>query len=266
MLVVFHLSVNQQFLIFLQSSGLIELYSEAATIDIFPGVGLISILATYIPRFIWVPLLVLSVILYGPATMGATYIYRNFTREEHAWTSDLFSRGVKNFRQGLFFGILDIVVICSLSIGILGGVSGGSGAIPYIAIILRTLSIFALVYYLFMRPYMYIMAVTFELSVFAIIKNAMIFVIAGFFRNIWAAIVNLIAFLICFMSIPLLSLITIPLFFYSFTGFASVFICYPIIKKYLIIPAMELEEKKKAGNSADTNKDENTDTDVDVNQ
>jgi hypothetical protein len=68
------------------------------------------------------------------------------------------------------------------------------------------------------------------------------------------------------MSIPLLSLITIPLFFYSFTGFASVFICYPIIKKYLIIPAMELEEKKKAGNSADTNKDENTDTDVDVNQ
>ena len=80
MLVVFHLSVNQQFLVFLESSGLIEQYSEAATIDIFPGVGFISVLATNIPQFIWIPLLVLSVFFYGPATMGATYIYRNFTR------------------------------------------------------------------------------------------------------------------------------------------------------------------------------------------
>lgn len=104
---------------------------------------------------------------------------------------------------------------------------------------------------------MYIMAVTFELGVFAIIKNAMIFVIAGFFRNIWATIITLLAFLVCFMSVPLISLITIPLIFYAFTGFASVFTCYPIVKKYLLIPAIEQEEtgKKSSG------EDENTEAD-----
>lgn len=263
LLVVFHLTINQQYLIFLHSSGLIEMFEDPAAIDIFTGVGFITVLATYIPRFIWIPLLVISAVLYGPATMGATYIYRNFTREEHAWTSDFFSRGLKNFKQGLFFGILDIVMVCVLSMGILGGASGGSGFAPYLSVIIKILSVFALVYYLFMRTYMYIMAVTFDLSVFAIIKNAMIFVIVGFLRNIWATLVSIIAFLICFMSIPLMSLITIPFIFYSFTGFASVFICYPIIKKYLIVPAMEMEEKKKTENNISANNEENTDTKTD---
>ena len=44
------------------------------------------------------------------------------------------------------------------------------------------------VIYFFMRFYIYIMIVTFDLSLFKIIKNAFIFSIIGFKRNIMAAI------------------------------------------------------------------------------
>ena len=35
------------------------------------------------------------------------------------------------------------------------------------------------------------------------------------------------------------------LFFYSFSWFCTIFTCYPIVKKYLILPALEAEEAGK---------------------
>ena len=97
MLILFHMTANSLYIALLKSSGMIDAYSGAAIIDIFPGIGFISILATYIPEFLLLPLLILSIVLYGPATMGITYIYRNFAREEHAWTTDLYTKGISNF-------------------------------------------------------------------------------------------------------------------------------------------------------------------------
>ena len=63
------------------------------------------------PFFMWL-LVGLSAVLYGPATCGLTYILRNYTRQEHAWTfSDFFDRAKKNFKQGLLAGIIDICLL-----------------------------------------------------------------------------------------------------------------------------------------------------------
>ena len=62
------------------------------------------------PSWLNIGLLTLSIVFYGPATAGLTYVLRNYAREEHAWVSDFFSRMMKNFKQGLFFGLLDVVV------------------------------------------------------------------------------------------------------------------------------------------------------------
>ena len=239
-----YFTVNGYIQLLLQSSGITEFY------DIFPGLTFLSALIDFIPEFLYIPLLVLSVILYGPATMGLTYIFRNFAREEHAWTSDFFSRGKSNFRQGLFFGLLDIVVIFLLCNGIAGDVIVGSGIITVLSYALRALSALVLVIYFFMRHYFYLMAVSVELSVFSIIKNAMLFVVIGFGRNLLAGLINLALFVLCFLTWPLATVIGVPFFFYSFTGFSTVFICYPVIKKYIILPALEQSAAQKTeGNS-----------------
>ncbi len=247
MLIYFYFLCNTLYYNLLESRGILESMQQTSqVIDIFPGVAFFSVLTTYIPSFLHIPLLAVSVFLYGPATMGMTYIFRNFAREEHAWISDFFSRGWANFKQGLFFGILDVVVVLLLVSGIIGGGSGGSGFIPVLTVILKTLSAIFLVVYLFMRHYFYVTAVTVELSVFKIIKNSMLFVLIGFGRNIWAEIVNLLVFIVCFLTVPLFSLFSLPFLFYSFTGFATVFTCYPVVKKYIVVPSLEREQMQQA--------------------
>ena len=96
-----------------------------------------------------------------------------------------------------------------------------------------------------MRHYFYMIAVTVNLSCFAILKNSWYFVVLGFWRNLWAGFVCLLALVVCFFTLPLISLVTLPFLFYSFTGFAVVFTCYPVVKKYIIVPALEQEAAAK---------------------
>lgn len=220
-----------------------QLISESGEfLDMLPGIGIFASVVSFIPQFLHTPLLILSMILYGPATMGLTYIFRNFAREEHAWMSDFVSRALSNFKQGLFFGILDIVVVWLLANGILGDFTFNVAAF---GIVVKTLSVIALIVYLFMRHYFYTIAVTVNLSCFAILKNSWYFVVLGFWRNLWAGFVCLLALVVSFFTLPLISLITLPLLFYSFTGFAVVFTCYPVVKKYIIVPALEQEAAAK---------------------
>ncbi len=224
-----------------------QLVNEAGEfVDMLPGIGIFASLAASIPGPLQTVLLILSMILYGPATMGLTYIFRNFARQEHAWMSDFVSRGLSNFKQGLFFGLLDIIVVYLLANGIVADISIGTGQVAAVSgIILTTLSVIALIVYMFMRHYFYMIAVSVNLSVFSILKNSWYFVVLGFWRNLWAGFICLVLIVACFFTLPLVSFITLPFLFYSLTGFVVVFTCYPVVKKYLIVPALEREAAEK---------------------
>ena len=239
LLIVVYFTVNGYFAdIIISESGEFQ--------DMLAGVGILASIVNYIPSFLYLPLVIISAILYGPATMGITYIFRNFAREEHAWMSDFVSRGWANFRQGVFFGLLDIIVVYLLANGILADLIVGTGTAAAVgSIVLRTLSVIALIVYLFMRHYFYMTAVSVNLSCFAIIKNAWLFVVLGFWRNVVAGVACLLVTVLCFLTIPLVSLITLPFLYYSLTGFIVVFTCYPVVKRYIIVPALEMAEKQK---------------------
>lgn len=213
---------------------------------LFAGVGFIASFFSFIPSWLNTPLLVVSVLLYGPITMGLTYMYRNFAREEHAWTSDLWSRAWANARQGLFFGILDLLLTFLFIWGMFGRLASEGRNFSFaLSTILSVISGIALVIWLFMRHYTYLMAVTINLNVFQILKNAWLFVVLGFLRNLISGLVTLGCVVVTFLLAPLITVITLPLFFYSFSWFCTIFTCYPIVKKYLIVPALEAEQAGK---------------------
>lgn len=219
---------------------------------LFAGVGFIASFFSFIPTWLNTPLLVLSVLLYGPITMGLTYMYRNFAREEHAWASDLWSRAWSNARQGLFFGIMDLLLTFLFIWGMFGRLAAEGRNLSFaLSTILSVISGIALVIWLFMRHYTYLMAVTINLSVFQILKNAWLFVVLGFRRNVTSGVVTLACVVVTFLLAPLITVITLPLFFYSFSWFCTVFTCYPIVKKYLVLPALEAEQAGKAVVKAD---------------
>lgn len=115
----------------------------------------------------------------GPATASYAYITRCFTRGEHAWVvSDGIDKLKENFKKGMFVVIADAVV---LVLGINAayfyyGFYITTGSILWMLLTYVTMLI--LVLYTMIHPYLYQIMVTFECSIGAMYKNALLMMIA----------------------------------------------------------------------------------------
>lgn len=212
-----------------------------------PVLELFGLAASYIPAQLQLPLLAISILLYGPFTAGLTYVLRNFAREEHAWTSDFFSKAFENWRQGLFFGLLDclavIIFFTNYNYGFLTGAD--TIGVGLFAVFLKYFTIILFVFYFMMRFYFYQLIVTTVLPIRAILKNAWIFLILGIGRNILATVAILLTTLIVFFVHPLIEIVGLLFLYFTFCGFIAVFTTYPIIKKYIIEPAKTSSEQNQ---------------------
>lgn len=213
-------------------------YLPAEEFSLGPLPSLLASFAVSIPYPLFIVLLVVSIVIYGPATCGFTYMMRNFAREEHAWLSDFFSKFKSNFKQGVAIGILELLVytVFILNLTMDAPVDSATGAVSMVFTVAKYVSLFLAVIFTFMRHYFYTMIVTFELTIWQIIKNAAIFAVLGVFRNLLvSAVIIVTAAALVFFS-GWVELILIPLIMFSFWGFLTTFTCYPVIKKYMIDP------------------------------
>lgn len=188
-------------------------------------------------------------ITWGWQNVGAAYVLRGLFRGDPVFVfSDYFHAIRRNFKQGFFLGLVDF--ICSAVL-----------IIDFIFFFYRTGSfgndlmyfmIFAMILiFMVMRFYLYQLLITFDLSVFKIIKNSLIFAVLGVKRNIMAilGILFLLAFHI-FLIILLVPMgISIPLvlpfvYIISLLAFISVYAAYPIIDRYMIAPYVEPENEE----------------------
>jgi hypothetical protein len=100
--------------------------------------------------------------------------------------------------------------------------------------------------YLIMRPYIYLMLITFELNIRKLFKNALIFSALGIKRNVMMllgnfVIIALTLFLMLLLLPSGLGIMIILPFFYLFglCAFISAYSAYPIIQRYMIDPYAE---------------------------
>lgn len=219
-----------------------EIYQEIVNEAVAAGQespGILNVLPTFLfsitsslPIVLYIALLAVSVLLYGPMSCGFTYVLRNYARQEHAWMSDFFVQMKKNFVQGLIAGLLEISVVSLLLYNIFLQPVADMGMVVNVA---KYVSIFLFIIVLFMRNYIYMIIVTFNMKLRHIFKNALIFSVLGLFRNILIVVVTLI-FIGAILFIPWADIILVPLFIFSFCGFLAVFACWPIIHKFMIAP------------------------------
>lgn len=195
----------------------------------------------------WMNVLMIVLVLFlaltwGWQSVGATYILRGLFRGDAVFVfSDYFYAIKKNFKQAFFMGLLDFIFTAVLIIDFIffyyrTGVTFGMD-LMYIAIFAMGLI------YIVMRFYLYHLLITFELSNFKIIKNALIFAILGIKRNIMA-LLGFVVFLALHILLIIFLLpigISIPLvlpfvYILGIFGFISTYAAYPIIDRYMIQP------------------------------
>lgn len=209
---------------------------------------LLMSVAQAMPEWMRYFLLAASIVFYGPATAGLTYVLRNYAREEHAWVSDFFTRMMKNFKQGLFFGLLDVIVFLVMTVNLpfllgneasLAAAGNMAGLFQGIALV----SLMLLVVYLFARHYFFLLAVTFESNVFQILRNSFIFAVLGLGRNVLATIAMLAVLALSLFLNALVELLMMFLLTLSLCAFIQTYLAYPTVKKYMIDPVMASQQQ-----------------------
>lgn len=191
-------------------------------------------------------LLVLSILAYGPCRAGVTYVLRNFAMEQHAWISDIWDKAKLNWKQGMLFGVIDMLVffvaVFNMSYQPEGGLSTLMTASKY-------LTVLAVLFYSFMRKYIFLMLVTVRLKFTAIVKNAWILMLLGIFRNVGTGLLNFLIWLVFYLLVllvhPIIEIVFLPFFLLAFTNYLNVFACNPLIQKYLVEPINQLSEEER---------------------
>lgn len=188
----------------------------------------------------------LALLTFGPVNVGTTYILRNILKGEPVYMWEDMKYSIKrNLRQCLIYGIFDIVLSFMLVYDVWFFFINAGLGLGY-SIGFYT-SLVALVFYFFMRFYIYLMMVTFDLSLFKIFKNAMIFAFLGFKRNI-LALLGILAVLFLnfiFFLTPITMALGIALPFVMTLGictYISTYAAWPKIKEIMINPYYKEEE------------------------
>ena len=223
------------------STFLLDLFGAQKQIPIYTGTG------TYIAIGVMIAILVIT---FGWQNAGATYILRSMVRGEPVFLiSDYFYAVKRNLKQGLLMGILDCAAIFLLVFDFMyfsGMLSSFWTDVCYFAIIAIG------ILYFFMRFYIYLMMITFELPIRKILKNALIFTVLGIKRNLMGLLgivlitaIQILLFAVFAMTplsiaIPLLLML---LYFIAVNAFTAAYAAYPIIDRYMIEPYRDLNEE-----------------------
>lgn len=200
----------------------------------------------------WVTFIVPApLVLLSPFTAGLTFITRNFSREEHAFIWSDFWDAVKgNWKYFLLNGLICYLMYVILGFSVMYYFN--MAASEWLYYIPCWMCVIVAVVFLFAQYYLPVMFITFDLKFTHAYKNALIFTVAGFGRNILltAILAGLLILLFCvpLMNITLLVLLLLTiLILFSFISYLINFTVYPVIDRYLIQPYNKMQEEKEQG-------------------
>ena len=183
----------------------------------------------------------LVVFTYGPVRVGITYLLRNMFRGEPIFFFHDFWYAVKrNLRQAIIYGVIDVLIV-GLIIWDIIFFNLNYGANMMMSIMFFMSLALAVLYYM-MRHYIYLMLVTFDLSIFKMFKNALYFTVLWIKLNIMLILgtIVLAALEILLMMVYVPLAVIIPFVILpSLVMMMGVYAAYPKIKEIMIDPYYE---------------------------
>ena len=207
--------------------------------------------------YVFYGLAAITLFTFGIVNVGTAYILRNIAKGEPVflWT-DFWYAVKRNWKQALPFGMIDAGIIGLLVWNVYSMFINSSGS--YFTNTMFWCNIVLLVLYFVMRYYIYVQMVTFNLSVFKILKNSMIFSLLGFKRNLVATLGILFGIVIELMCVIGVGGILLPFgialpFLILFSSFAymKVYAAYFKIKEIMIDPYLAEHPEQGTKTSGD---------------
>lgn len=208
------------------------------------GAVSITTTATMVMYFIGI----LVIFTFGFTNIGTTYILRNLIKGDPIFVWHDFWYAIKrNLRQGFIMGIIDIFLLVTICYNLVFYYFNMGTYIP--ALMFYSTLLIGLIY-LVMRFYIYNLIITFDLSLFKVIKNAFIFSALGLKRNIVAllgiVLIGIIDYYLILLFLPLGVLLPFMIL-YGYCAYIGCYASWPKIKEVMIDPyaTEETEEEEE---------------------
>lgn len=232
-------STSPYFSLFAPLNGVMHFDSSPTTAVLFNIFGMqskITVLST--GDFVLLALACLTIFTFGPVCVGTTYILRNMFRGEGIFLWHDFWYAIKrNLRQGLIYGILDLFIMFLLAYDIFFFHLNFGNSVVMDMMFFACLVLAVL--YFFMRMYIYLMMITFDLSILKLLKNALLFTVLGVKRNSMALIGTVAVLAINYLLLALYFPLGVIMPFvcgFSLCSMIGVYAAYPKIKEIMIDP------------------------------
>ena len=191
-----------------------------------------------VPTLIFFGIAALIIFTWGYANTGMFYVIRNIQKGEPVFMFADFKQTIKqNKFQSLVLGIIDLAIIGLTFYDLQFFAINSSLSTMYS--VMFWICIFIGITYMIMRVYIYLMLVTFDLSIYKMFKNGLIFSFIGLKRNIPAILGMLIVIAFnVFIFIGFLPVgIVLPFVLtFSTCAYIGVYAAYPKIKEVMIDP------------------------------
>ena len=214
-------------------------FDSVSSSQVFPFVN--AFVSSYVPTtltYVLYGISALALITFGLSNAGAAYCTRGFVRQEPIFLwSDFFYCIKKNFVQAFLMGIIDIAISVVLVWDFLFW--NGRAHLSFMNGVSMYFSLFLCVLYFFMRFYIYTLLITFDLSIFKILKNSFLMAFLGLKRNFICLLAILFVFYInvqLFLILPSFGIMLPVIITISLLMFISTYCSYPVVKKYMIDP------------------------------
>ncbi len=183
----------------------------------------------------------LVIFTFGLVRVGLTYILRNLFRGEPVFMWHDFWYAIRrNIRQALIYGVMDVVIVGVLIYDVMFFNLNYNASMMMSIMFFMTLCLGML--YFFMRHYIYLMLVTFDMSIFKMFKNALLFTVLGIKRNLMLLLGTLIlvGLEIFLMAVYLpLGMIVPFVILPALLMIMGVYAAFPKIKEIMIDPYYE---------------------------
>lgn len=223
--------------------GASQVVQTPALAPLFGVHGLQFQLPFMTPGLTWslIGLAVVWLLTWGYVNVGTTYILRSLVRREPVFMwSDFWYAIRRNKVQGMLVGAIDLIVMGVLVFDLyyFYGLIGSFAMDMMFFLVIALLLI-----YNFMRYYLYLMLITFDLKLGKLIKNAFIFAIVGIKRNVMALIGMVVLGALNYLLIALLAplglivVVILPLVYYpACAAFMSTYAAWAKIEELMIKP------------------------------
>jgi len=194
-------------------------------------------------------LTLLVLITFGLVNVGTTYIIRNLIRGEQVYIMSDFWYAIKrNWKQGIIYGIIDILLIAVLAYDII--YYRTNMGVSALFMTMYVAGYCMMILYGFVRMYAYPMIVTFDMKLWKIIKNSIFFAVLGIKRNVMALLGAVIVvgldLILIRVFLPIGAVIPFIILF-GLLQYMSVYAAFPKIKQIMIDPYYkEVENTEEA--------------------